>query len=53
MTTSPGERAWYRLQITDARIQRRRVVYTPAEAAAVRRAGLWDEAVCVEAPVAR
>lgn len=48
MTTSPNERAWYRLKITEARIQRRHIVYIPAEAAAIRRAGLWDDAVCIE-----
>lgn len=50
MTTSPGERAWYRLKISEARILQRHITYLPAEAAAIRRAGLWDDAVCIEAP---
>ena len=49
MTTSPSERAWYRLKITEARLQGRYITYLPAEAAAIRRAGLWDDAVCIEA----
>ena len=49
MTTSPSERAWYRLKITEARLQGRFLVYLTAEADAIRRAGLWDDAVCIEA----
>lgn len=49
MTTSPSERAWYRLKITEARLHGRYITYLPAEADAIRRAGLWDDAVCIEA----
>lgn len=48
MTTTTAERAWHRLKITEARILRQHITYLPAQAAAIRRAGLWDDAVCIE-----